>query len=253
MAFTITLLCIVLQRFMHVTHGKVMGRRWHEVGFNYYYAWIKRSMGEASWANGAMLDMAIVLPVFIALIVLIAILYHLFGPVFYYVLSVAVLWYAMDATRFDVDCVAKQAGASLIVEAYQRIFSLIFWFALFGLYGLVLYIIVERLSVARKDEASINWLGILDWLPIRLLTLTYALVGHFSALSGVVIDQWKQSYANQRDVLVESAMVAVDLTPSEAKQAVTADQLSILERLVERALWVWLVVMALFVLGQWLA
>ncbi len=90
------------------------------------------------------------------------------------------------------------AEASL-VEFNRRTFAVLFWFVVLGPLGAVLYRVTtlaraDALAGARGDAGfteAINRLqGILDWVPVRLIALGFALAGSFED----AITDWKGYY-----------------------------------------------------------
>lgn len=77
---------------------------------------------------------------------------------------------------------------------FERYFAVMFWFILAGAPGALLY----RLSVLHpdmvldkgEDKYLVNrWLRLMEWLPVRLMGLTLAFVGNFSAC----LDCWRNT------------------------------------------------------------
>jgi membrane protein required for beta-lactamase induction len=71
---------------------------------------------------------------------------------------------------------------AIFLAAQERIFSVIFWFVLLGPVGAVLYRLIgfssEQSALGVRDTA-VKAKKILDWLPVRIFTLFFALCGHF--------------------------------------------------------------------------
>ncbi|WP_111641221.1 regulatory signaling modulator protein AmpE [Marinimicrobium alkaliphilum] len=77
-------------------------------------------------------------------------------------------------------------------RGFERMFAVIFWFFIFGPVGALLY----RLSVLyREQEANTDlllarrWLWLVEWPAVRVLGLTWALVGDFD----LCIKRWQRS------------------------------------------------------------
>ena len=65
---------------------------------------------------------------------------------------------------------------ALFCAANQRVFAVLFWFILLGPAGAVLYRSVDICRLQNDSRAAIV-LGLLDWLPTRLLAFLFALGG----------------------------------------------------------------------------
>lgn len=79
----------------------------------------------------------------------------------------------------------RQVLEGILVEANSRVFAVIVWFLLLGPLGAVLYrsacLLLAVEDAANRPSAlwAMRLLGILDWLPVRLLALGYAVMGAF--------------------------------------------------------------------------
>ena len=149
-------------------------------------------------------------------------------------------------------------STAVLVEANDRLFAVLFWFALLGPLGAVLYRSVAVLYQQRREPGefgdSIEWLNsALVWLPARLLAFGYALSGHFDA----ALDGWRDAHRRQPqgsegtlDVLAVTGVGALGAdTENGAQNGVQRVRAAM--RLVWRTLAIWLVVIALFTLAGW--
>lgn len=78
-------------------------------------------------------------------------------------------------------------------SSLERCFAPVFWFVLLGPAAIVAYRLVVIVSQWRGDSAahhlSVRWLEWLDYLPARLLALTFALAGNFSSAIAYIQDR----------------------------------------------------------------
>ena len=125
------------------------------------------------------------------------------------------------------------------IALYQQVFSVFFWFILFGAAGAFTY---RALIAARSDailaESELNGYFIpltrlidyLDWIPVRLLGFALALSGQFMS----TFTEWRLSFlslpAQNSTVLQRMLNAAKDLSETEVA-------------LSTRALFVWLLVL----------
>jgi AmpE protein len=161
-------------------------------------------------------------------------------------------------------------GEAVFVQANNRLFGVLFWFALLGPLGALSFRVTDLMrrealaraarSDAPAEAAAVRSLcqrlhGVLAFVPARLLALTYGVAGSFEeSFSG-----WRRYLAAESDhffdandrLLVHAGRGALgagwdgaDGEPGRARAALA---------LVEASLFVWLVVLALLTLVAWLA
>lgn len=165
---------------------------------------------------------------------------------------------------------APELGVAMAYAALRRRFGVLLWFFLLGPVGALLYRFAQTLG---RDESL--WLdagsrraahylaNALDWLPAQLLTFTLAVVGHWEAVIGAwrrwhsqaVTASW---YTTGPGFLGAAAQadVLIDIEGGDGYAEERSDPMLELVRLrsaLLRALLAWLSVVALIVIGGWLA
>jgi adenosylcobinamide-phosphate synthase len=83
-----------------------------------------------------------------------------------------------DASQLDENGVARITVETQILKLASEVFIPLAWYALGGLPGLLLY--WTSAVMANRDgsgETSTRWVGLLNWVPLRLLALTLGLMG----------------------------------------------------------------------------
>lgn len=121
-----------------------------------------------------------------------------------------------------------------LVDVNSFLFAMLFWFVCLGPVGAVWY----RLSYQSQagDVAAKKITALLNWVPARLFSFTYALIGHFTA----VIPLWLSrvvSPISENDKLLKECGEKTLTLPS-------ADLALQIRSLIDRGLIVWLVVLA---------
>lgn len=211
MAFIVTLIALLIERFFDWSHL----RKWNWF-VSYQRAVIKRFPGKSSYFALA----ATIIPLLVLVVLIQVVLRHtLFGLVeflfqlflFLYCLGPQNLWAdtfacinalvqgdvqtagdKLQAAFGVTDVNSKQAlhgqlVNNIFIAANRRIFAIVFWFLVLGPVGAVLYRTIT-LSAASfpKQEAAPELLqsarvveSTLDWIPVRILTCVFALSGHF--------------------------------------------------------------------------
>ena len=231
MSFLVILVCLILQWSLNLTSAPYQ-RNWAE----HYVTWMRNKFAKLAEGHNIFGVIVLALPIVIVSSLLFTIVYHLFGHVGYLLFSLALLWFCSDVTFL------KQETADIFSQSYKKIFSVLFWYFVFGPVGLTLYIVVRTLQTYLFEQKYFTvLLGVLDWLPMRLLGLSFALVGNF----GAVFKEWFkvlwQGLLDNHMQLNSWGDAALGADKNNAEQVI----------LVRRALIVWLVVMALVTIGIW--
>jgi AmpE protein len=158
---------------------------------------------------------------------------------------------------------------AVFIQANNRIFGVVFWFMALGPAGAWAYRVSDMLRRRAAFEAARQGLprmrgdlgsaltgihGVLSWLPARLGALSYALAGSFEDAVGnwrVAVDRAATGVLDRAEDLLARVGTA-SLQPSLAD--VPADELDLATargawRIVSRALWIWIALIAVLVLA----
>lgn len=165
---------------------------------------------------------------------------------------------------------APALGEAVAYAALRRRFAVLLWFFLLGPAGTLLYRLAQTLArdEARRLDADAeriaHWVAnALDWLPAQLLTFTLAFVGHWDA----VIRAWRRWHTQAAPTswystgpgflgAAAKADVLSDIEAGDGYAEEYSEPLEELQRLrnaLLRALLAWLSVVALVVIGGWIA
>lgn len=113
-----------------------------------------------------------------------------------------------DSAADEADWEREQEVLTLVYGGYARWFAPVFYFVLFGVVGAVLYRGVAILARSERDSRYLTILAALDWIPSRLLCLTFALTGDFLAVTqSRVVSGWL-STTSAAELLATAAGVA---------------------------------------------
>ena len=272
MTFIIILIALIIERFFHWSHLR------HWQWFTRYQYYLNVRIG--NWSKPLLLAACVLPPVLVVLAIscLLSTWWYsvpklLFGIlVLVYCLGPNNLWLQIysclqtlnkEGTQAAMEQVQKVFGPIqvdssqtfhqiftriIFVAANQRIFAVLFWFALLGPLGAVLYRLVcqcaEGAVVAIKTLAS-QVQRVLDWAPVRVFSFILALGGHFTKVFTV----WKR-YAKEsthlNDVMLgECGLAALSVTDQVVDQDATEKEaLELLDRVFVMSL----VILGVFVL-----
>lgn len=216
MTFIITLISLVIERFFH--WNQVRQWRW----FMRYQHGLSRSRIN-NWPFWLLIILSI-LPFMVIVGVINLILDNWLYGILKLLFGVAVLMYCLGPSNLWVQvfgCINElykedptsaiervnvsfgighpensqafhQAFTRAIFEAAnRRVFAVVFWFVILGPVGAVMYRSIELMSSESPlglSSLALRFLRILDWLPVRVLSIIFALMGHFTSVYAL----WKR-------------------------------------------------------------
>lgn len=147
-----------------------------------------------------------------------------------------------------------QVCHTILHRWFEFFFIMVFWFLILGVPGLLLtWFSLQYSQLVHCGEKAWRPLHWLEWIPARLLGLTFALAGNFVRAIGV----WQSSLWKLRapadDVLYHIALASLssrgdenkELRNAEEDTQVACDQMTDLQSLHRRSASIWLVIFAL--------
>jgi AmpE protein len=136
----------------------------------------------------------------------------------------------------------EQVEGHLLWEAYQSFFAVIFWYFLLGPVVALSYRLLALAEEHGKSPAVVERAGQLrhafDWVPVRLLAASLALVGNFVAVSRVMLHEllnWNISAAQ----LIEKVGLVAGEIPAPVAGAEGINNLDRIWELLLRAAVLW--------------
>lgn len=159
----------------------------------------------------------------------------------------------------DRSLTIRAVTESMFAKSLTNIFSVIFWFLLLGPFGAVFYYLIAGINdrVEKSDlEAQDSYTpagylkDILDWIPVRLVTLTYALIGHFKPVFSQWLDRLGDGVTENQHLLMECGLTALDIDKDPMQAQPQENHLAL--ELINRTLWTWVIVIAVLDVTSWL-
>jgi len=161
----------------------------------------------------------------------------------------------------------KQVSDAIFVNINDRMFAVMFWFALLGPAGAIMYRMVWLYSRQdRPDEPGFmqsmrKLRDILDWIPVRLLIVGFAITGSFEE----AIHEWREAFQEgiedlsvlHRYILIHSGQGAIHIDRYLSNADETgADRFDVnairaARGLVLRTMLAWGIVVAVITLTGW--
>lgn len=171
--------------------------------------------------------------------------------------------YASVSTRepqlFDNETeMSRGVTQQIFVLSNENIIAVIFWYLLLGATGALMYrLIVLLTDYAKKSEdfyqpvgqLSISIKQYLDWIPVRILALCYAIAGNFVECFAVWVHYLFLPPHENNQLLVDCGLAALGKNPDVMS---TTEDIEAVE-LIDRVMVVILVILALMTLASWLS
>lgn len=150
---------------------------------------------------------------------------------------------------------------SIFWQSNQTLFGVLFWFMLFGIFGALFYrcavLLREAINQGNKAFAShatsVQQIqNALDWIPVRIFTLFFALVGQFSTSFTYWIENLIGSLNNNRRFISEGGLIALGINQDSKSNGAPTEEYQAALSLIDRSLIIFLAIVALFTLGSWI-
>lgn len=242
MSICIVIVCLILQRLLGINYF-VYQLQWLRA----YFHWIITTVEYVTEGHAAIALLILLMPLIIVSTLFFSLIYHFLGVIVFGVVNFILVWVCIDGRRI--------MNRELFIISYERLFAVVFWFVIFGPGGLILYtsVIVLRDLFTIKHENllfyTLRLKAILDWVPIRLVGFSYALVGHFSSVAKLWQTHLQTGLQGDDTHLVVEygcAALGVHENALDKMQPEMAD-------LVDRALILWLLCVGVLTILFWLA
>lgn len=222
--------------------------------FDDYHLFLKKKYGaNASLSNPWLQLTIIVLPI----VLITGFFYWLLGPLVFglggFIISFCVFFYCLGPQNvfYPISHSETETTEQLVkihfIQLNRQLFALVFWYLIGGpLAALAYRMITLGCSIQNVTLQANELADILEWIPARITALLYMIVGNFQ--SGLVIlRQYILAKPDFNHILLsECGMQAAKSSDEEPVTIIAA------ENLIEHAIILTLVLIALFTLISWL-
>ncbi|MBC8519787.1 MAG: regulatory signaling modulator protein AmpE [Gammaproteobacteria bacterium] len=152
----------------------------------------------------------------------------------------------------DKQGVVRALTESVLIEANSRLFSVIFWFALFGpAAGLLVRLGLMLEDIQSSDDGEPTMIQqlnqLLAWPPAHIVAISYAMVGDFSS-SFHNIREHAGDWSSNSDILRNSGLGAIRLEPVKSSEPADLQEVWDALEMVRRSEIVWVTFLALLIL-----
>lgn len=252
MKFLTLLLCLALERFLPV-EASFQRFSWLERYLNSLVGYLPVSFTQEASAEIRLTVM--VLPLWLLISSLCLISTMCFSNIVTFALELSVLLYCLGP--LNPYRLALNTEYTVFEQAHEALLTPVFWFVLLGVPGVLLYRLLERAAMLQDSVVVDTKLvsiaqrltAFLAWLPIRVFSFSYALVGVFSSTACYWLDHLLTGYEANHSLAANSGRIAIGL-PERA--TLNADDYANALRLLDRILILVLVIVLLGSLATWI-
>ncbi|BBP63234.1 membrane protein [Pseudomonas sp. Cab53] len=121
----------------------------------------------------------------------------------------------LDIEADDGEQLLERVQGHLLWQAYQSFFAVIFWYFLLGPVAALSYrllaLAAEHSHNAGVAERAGQLRHAFDWVPVRLLAASFALVGNFVAVSRVMLHELLNWNISAADLIDKVGLVAGEI------------------------------------------
>ncbi|ROL78910.1 regulatory signaling modulator protein AmpE [Pseudomonas vranovensis] len=121
----------------------------------------------------------------------------------------------LGLTADDAQALLERVQGNLLWQAYQSFFAVIFWYFLLGPAAALAYrllaLTAEHGRTPALREHALQLRHAFDWAPVRVLGVSFALVGNFVAVSRVMLHELLNWHISAAGLIAAIGRVAGDL------------------------------------------
>jgi AmpE protein len=157
----------------------------------------------------------------------------------------------------NITSLARSITCEIFLRSNEQLFGVLFWFVILGPLGAVAYYLALTLRdlSAKQNSPFVELLlpaskvyGVLDWIPVRILGLSYALVGHFINTFNYFRKNLSAGIVQTPEFAIYSGFSALGIEHVDVIHADAEENQAALA-LVDRTVFLWIVIVAIFTLG----
>lgn len=157
----------------------------------------------------------------------------------------------LPAVDSDED-IHREARRRLYTRGFERLFAVLFWFALAGPAGALAYRLVRLYRDSGPEGIRDTTLHVMEWVPVRLMVAGFAIIGDYVRTSDEIGKKIWESGLSSAEILVAGGNAALgiptqsmdELAASMSSRDEARHQLEAIELLFRRSLLLWLAVIA---------
>lgn len=250
MKLMVVVVCLLSERFL--IHSLSYQRfSW----FGDYASLISNYIKKNPYFNNPWMALgAIILPIIIATSIIYFLFYHLILGFAGLILSALIFFYCLGPQNAFYPVTEEQSNSShntnvadYFAMVNSQLFAVIFWYVIGGPIAALIYRLISlSRNIELVHEQAKQVTEILEWIPARITALLFLLVGNFQRGFSTLMQYMLTSPDSNDQLLSECGLQAVRIDDVDEIPIPDA------EALVEQAVIVLVVLIALFTLVAWL-
>ena len=152
-----------------------------------------------------------------------------------------------DEMDYEDEDLNDEAIAGFLAAANEQLFAVIFWYIVLGPLSIIAYRLVS-LCQGQPGGSPVarQWLDVFDFIPARMTALLYLLAGNFQLGFGSFCKLFFTPPSKNQALLRVCGLAALGADKGEPKTMIQV------ERLVEHATIILLVLLAVFTMVSWM-
>jgi AmpE protein len=252
MGFFIILVCLSLERLFLIE--PLLQR---EVGFNYYLTQIGRLI-PLKWQRQPYGILFLILPALSSILILHMVSVYYFSKISLFLLEAVILFYCLGP--INIYHAPASMRQDLFERAHTSFFSVLFWFALLGPVGALLFRLLERVAcISMRSDSPMTisdyvivvakpLMGYFSWLPVRFFIGIQAVFGKFPETLRYWLEHLLTGWKDNDVLAAHSGRIALDL-PIDA--ALDSDHYIQALSLFDKILLIFLGMMLVYTILSW--
>lgn len=249
------LICLGIQKYLKFKSPLFRTRICHS-----YCSWLLQYIRRQLSQSPLIGLIFLYLPAVIVICIIFALTLHFTGEIGTWIVDLVVLWLCLELNPYSSEAMGEKKLENTIASFFENVFCIIFWFILSPIL-LILYTLILSFShyhanlIQDQDEPTTDdhaiqsmnrkFLNIFQWVPSKLLCLAFALISNFSQLFSSWLKLLYAGLKHVTDTTVDFGIKALS-SMSNSDDTSGAD----LEKLLDRSILAWLIILLIFSIGQ---
>jgi AmpE protein len=226
MRFLIIVLSLLSEKYL--TH---QFQRLRKTVLEEYLSLLKKYLPESVMTSHPLSPFGIAISILVAFTILFQSISHHshgLGHVFNFIFEFCIFYLCLgEHNLFYVNSNQKMILSSdeYIIAMNREVFAPIIWFFTFGSIGVIVYRVADFFSKSSQNPNLLNLMQVLDWVPSRITSILFLMVGQFQPGFSELLKQLTKSPENNETILINSAKHAINLSSKKELNLIDLENL----------------------------